>query len=1177
MAIATGVFTAAQAQLQLVADINQAPLLPADPENISDLNGIAILTMDDAVHGTEVWRSDGTNAGTYLLRDIWAGANDGLRVIARSPSLDERGVSGGGDLEPRFTRAGNTMFFVADDGIHGVELWATDGTVAGTRLVKDVRPGAQDGLSNDGQPFAVLGGILYFSADDANADAGIWRSDGTEAGTFQLMSFPDANFSPERFLAWNSAIYFSAHTIASGEELWRTDGTTPGTVLVKDANSGAAPSFPDELTPMGGHLYFTAVTNDEGRELWRTDGTEANTQMVMDIFPGTNSGYPYDLIAGTNRLYFKADDGVNGSEYWVSDGTPSGTVMFLDANAGSPGSYGGEMFCLPSGDLLFAVNAAPYGVELWRSDGTASGTELVKDINPSGDGYPYGFTLHNGNVLFAAVDDINGGEPWVTDGTLAGTQLLADIAPGMDPSASSIVGGQSLGGQFIFTAWNPTTGSELWSTDGTSAGTALLAETRPGAASGYPGQLAQVGASLFFRASDPVGVTARLWVTDGSTLNTRLIVPNSENTAGSYPGPFVEHNGHTYFMADDGIHGREVWITDGTTAGTAMVYDIDPTGDGAVTINGPTNGLLLLVGQEPGTGMELWATDGTGPGTTLVDDIVPGPGSSQPFQAVNAGGTMFFSNNTPGEGSELWRSDGTAAGTSLVIDLEPGPLGSGPSPMAAVNGQLIFSANTTDQDMELWASDGTVAGTIQLTNNSGFAFANALATLNGLFYFRLFDGFNYDVWRTDGTPAGTQPVDFLDQFDGNIGQMVMLGTQLIFIGGLANEADLWVSDGTIAGTSKVVDPVPGSTDAMGSLLVHNARVYFSGYGVGTGWELYRTDGTALGTELVADLAPSTADLFPLQMLEHDGAIYVTRATQSGMVDLLCIDEVAGTQMLAHTGTDIRLNGSMFSTVNGLFLTAEADGTGSELYRYVRPPSLRVKALLQGPYDPVTGLMGDALRAAGYIPLQEPNSALPWPHGAAGGETIAPAVLAVTGANAIVDWVRVELRSNSNPATVLHAANALIQRDGDVVGLDGVKALEIGQLGQPYHVALRHRNHFGVMTASPVALGLSTSVDFLVDATHGNNALTTVSGTKVMWAGNVLPDQELKYTGGGNDRDPILVRIGGSTPNNTAAGYWPEDATMNGLVQYVGAGNDRDIILLNIGSLVPTNVRPQQLP
>src|SRR5690606_21056879 len=180
-------------------------------------------------------------------------------------------------------------------------------------------------------------------------------------------------------------------------------------------------------------------------------------------------------------------------------------------------------------------------------------------------------------------------------------------------------------------------------------------------------------------------------------------------------------------------------------------------------------------------------------------------------------------------------------------------------------------------------------------------------------------------------------------------------------------------------------------------------------------------------------------------------------------------------------------------------------------------------------------------------------------GGGGGEACDPDVLAVTGGAAIVDWLRVELRSAADPATVVATRQALLQRNGTIVDVAGSAPVSLAAPSGNYHVAVRHRNHLGCMTALPVALsGTAASVDFSSAATamHGTEARKIAEGQRLLWMGNANTDGRLSYTGSANDRDPIILRIDGM-PTGVLQGYYTEDANMDGLVRYTGTENDRD--------------------
>lgn len=246
-----------------------------------------------------------------------------------------------------------------------------------------------------------------------------------------------------------------------------------------------------------------------------------------------------------------------------------------------------------------------------------------------------------------------------------------------------------------------------------------------------------------------------------------------------------------------------------------------------------------------------------------------------------------------------------------------------------------------------------------------------------------------------------------------------------------------------------------------------------------------------------------------------------------------------------------------------------------------PLQLRPRVLLDGPWDPDTELMSDALRTNGLVPLMEPYTRLGYAHATSGGEQIPAGVLAVNGNDAIVDWVMVELRRADRPDLVVASASALLQCDGDVVGLDGSGPVDLHAPPGTYHVAIKHRNHLGVMTSAPTAFSTSPlTVDHSSPSsgTYGTDARRMLEGKALLWCGDVTTDGRIMYTGTANDRDRVLAKIGGTVPTNVVTNvYSEEDVDLDGRVLYTGSGNDRDRILQSIGGSIPTTVRTAQLP
>ncbi len=136
---------------------------------------------------------------------------------------------------------------------------------------------------------------------------------------------------------------------------------------------------------------------------------------------------------------------------------------------------------------------------------------------------------------------------------------------------------------------------------------------------------------------------------------------------------FTNVNNSVFFVATTIVHGRELWRTDGTTAGTVMVKDINPgVGSSQPSQLTNVNGTLFFSAFVGASGYELWRSDGTAAGTVLVKDIHAGGADSNPTQLTNINGTLFFRANDGSTGGELWKSDGTAAGTVLVKDIQSG-------------------------------------------------------------------------------------------------------------------------------------------------------------------------------------------------------------------------------------------------------------------------------------------------------------------------------------------------------------------------------------------------------------------------------------------------------------------------------------------------------------------------
>jgi ELWxxDGT repeat protein len=324
-------------------------------------------------------------------------------------------------------RLGNEVLFAASGYLNyvltGRELYVTDGTSQGTRLLKDIRPGTS---SSSPSHLTRWRGKIYFGANDGTHGSELWVSDGTAAGTTLLKDINpgSANGSPYSFAATDKLLFFRANGgTSTGYELWKTDGTAAGTQLVKDINPGSESSYAGELEAYGDSVYFSAKLASTGFELWKSDGTAAGTVLVKDIQPGSADGDPEHLVVWQGLLWFRADDGVHGEELWVSDGSSAGTRLFADIWPGATSSGVGYLTPCGSRHLYFrADDGTGKGIELWRSDGTVAGTQLATEIRPGPAGanpyldYSEGsqsrFLVLWGDVIFGADDGLHARELW---------------------------------------------------------------------------------------------------------------------------------------------------------------------------------------------------------------------------------------------------------------------------------------------------------------------------------------------------------------------------------------------------------------------------------------------------------------------------------------------------------------------------------------------------------------------------------------------------------------------------------------------------------------------------------------------------------------------------------------------------------------------------------------------
>lgn len=877
----------------LLRDINTTTTgVPSTPAKGIWMGTNYYFAANNGINGVELWKTDGTTGNTLLLKDINVGN------ASSSPS--------------DFVVISSTLYFAANNGIQGEELWKTDGTAAGTVMIKDIHPGSEGANLNW---MVQMGSLLIFSADDGVTGAELWKSDGTAAGTVMIEEVIPGYVGGgiNRAMSTGTKVYFSASDNATfgNAELYKTDGTAAGTGLVKEINPNTSiGSMYGSYFTWGETFYFAADNGSVGMELWKSDGTTAGTTLLKDIYPGStgglpNAGGPSNFCVMNGKLYFTAFDG-NGTELWVTDGTTANTVMVKDINPGSGTSSPSRLTAIGN-TLYFRANDGTNGAELWKSDGTAAGTVIVKNIAAGNTASnPDQFVVIGSTLYFQANDAVAGVELWKSDGTNAGTIMVKDINPGA--TGSTITNASGNGSYFLFSADNGSNGAELWKSDGTAANTVMLKNINPDNGNSAITTLTAINNRVVFAADDGVNGT-ELWGTDGTVAGTMLLSDINTSTAGAAGNPrFMTRFGNNIFFqatSGSGANGNELYKTDGTPAGTSLVKDINP---GTANSN-PRNfteqgGFLYFGANEPVAGNELWRTDGTTAGTVLVKDIVSGTGGSSPGSSgtipdmISNGSMLFFAglNQNPGEetGWELYGSTGAIGNGGLIKDINTSSFAenSAPSNFAYPGtGNTVYFTAYDANGSELWKSDGTAAGTVMVkeitTGAAGTTFSR-LTVLDGKIYFTAYSAASgVELWRSDGTAAGTVVFKDINPGTGSSApqDLTVCGNYIYFSAddGTAGR-ELWRTDGTVAGTVLVSDIVAGSGSSNPADFFWHPTlesVFFSAYTPANGVELWEYDGTSsqLYSEVVAGAGSSNPG--PI-MLANNNLIFVATNGSNGL-------------------------------------------------------------------------------------------------------------------------------------------------------------------------------------------------------------------------------------------------------------------------------------------------------
>jgi ELWxxDGT repeat protein len=463
---------------------------PGTPNPVIPSNTFHLFSADGGVNtGVELWKTDGTTAGTVLVKDINSTGDSYPSGLVRS------------DIDK--------WFFTAEDGIHGQEIWITDGTEAGTKMVKDIRAGIQSSQPSKMVPFKD--GVVFslFTSVFPSAGSKLWFTDGTETGTDNTIRLLPSGVAenPANFTVVGEKLFFTA-TGPRGKELYITEGTGSNTLLVKDIQPGVLPGStiqlsgnPQYVTAFNNGVFFTAPVPvdpntasgpSQNLEPWFSGGDDSSTNVLKNINPGTAGSFPSGWTVSGDRLYFVANNGTDGTALWATDGTANGTNMVADTNDASIALNSSfnprDIISMGNRKIFFISGSTASGQELFYSDGTEAGTTVL-DINTGVDGgYVENVTRLGNKVVFTALDTTNlaNTQLWISDGTTAGTTMIKTLNTTTVSAVSEIVPAAFDDTKLLIAVDDGVNGRELWITDGTESGTVLLKDINPDAGDGSP-------------------------------------------------------------------------------------------------------------------------------------------------------------------------------------------------------------------------------------------------------------------------------------------------------------------------------------------------------------------------------------------------------------------------------------------------------------------------------------------------------------------------------------------------------------------------------------------------------------------------------------------------------------------------------------------------------------------
>ena len=854
----------------------------SDPKNlIAAANGNLYFTALDENGEEDIWSSDGTETGTvkvfdadtvdgYLITDLTASGNNIFFVVydelwaidtatqASTMVLDTNlTVEFAFDGPQELTDVGGTLFFSAYEGYYNRELWKSDGNANGTMMVKDlgIDPGPDgilgtpdDDASVDSKPtyLTEVNGMLFFAAEDYDNGIELFKSDGSPNGTVMVSDLnTNGSSDPYQLTSFNSQVFFSAIGNDGERHIYRSDGNTID--FVADTTNGLGDSNPTEFEVVGSNLFFAAngsipeTTTSVNQPAITADNSEQVTGFA-GLVAGTTSPSQGTLSTFNNSRTFTVvgqnnpDDGPG----WV-------------ANGARPGANGVGLSSIEIGDLYVqSIGGGELNENFWEwtitdsgglsnisFQGFASGNQMNNETN---EGLVFELFL-NGSTTRTSFIEIDGAV--IENGGNKNGNAIDNYYATRDEMNLDLV---HPGGATITTA-------TVRMSMGIIDGNGQFQERLPDGGSESFVVNAQLTADLGPTPDAFQDAGLELHVIDAATMTPQLVSDIVPGMVSSQPTQLTAVGNKLYFEADDITNaGRELWVTDGTLAGTMRVVDSAPGNDlygapldGAPKLLGSIGNDLIFTTTNSNQDRELWVSNATQMTAQEVLNINTATGDANARRFQQVGDKIYFTANDGVNGDAIWEADTTNGTVRMVADVSPSStdtiLGMTVVPALAPGGELILFYNN---------SRGTAGGVYTTDLNGNIQLA-----------------------------ASVRPVEINDQDD----MFIDLATEYYYVtdDGQSGE-ELWRINAFTRVSNLAFDLNPGTADSSPrELTSFDNELYFVAT-AGSGRELYSYDGASVNPSLVADIDPGGDSSNPAELTVVGSALFFSASNGTGTND-----------------------------------------------------------------------------------------------------------------------------------------------------------------------------------------------------------------------------------------------------------------------------------------------------